>query len=101
VSLDFLDILGRRKKNKISQGEVWADLTPPPICDTLRYNVHEILGAIAVWEKNEDSDDSRAAGEDFFLSPIPNDFSATFQRPIFTRFGQDEKIVYRKDKSDV
>ena len=30
VSLDFLEILGRRKKNKISQGGVWADLTPPP-----------------------------------------------------------------------
>jgi len=29
VSLDFLEILGRRKKNKISQGGVWADLTPP------------------------------------------------------------------------
>jgi len=29
VSLDFLKILGRRKKNKISQGGVWADLTPP------------------------------------------------------------------------
>jgi len=30
VSLDFLEILGRREKNKISQGGVWADLTPPP-----------------------------------------------------------------------
>ena len=29
MSLDFLEILGRRKKNKISQGGVWADLTPP------------------------------------------------------------------------
>ena len=29
VSLDFLEILGRRKKSKISQGGVWADLTPP------------------------------------------------------------------------
>ena len=29
VSLDFLEILGRRKKNKISQGGGWADLTPP------------------------------------------------------------------------
>ena len=29
MSLDFLKILGRWKKNKISQGGVWADLTPP------------------------------------------------------------------------
>ena len=34
MSLDFLEILDRRKKNKISQGGVWADLTPPPICDS-------------------------------------------------------------------
>ena len=34
MSLDFLEILGRRKKKKISQGGVWADLTPPFVTTT-------------------------------------------------------------------
>ena len=51
VSLDFLEILGRRKKNKISQGGVWADLTPPfvtPPTKKLNYSVEngfsDVLG---------------------------------------------------------